>query len=95
VPKIINLEQISELDEAYWFTVGDMPSCRRIAEHFKLMLDADLQYPIILCAQGRLMDGMHRVTKAFAFGEKTILSVRFNETPEADFVDVQPDDLPY
>ena len=41
------------------------------------------------------MDGMHRVTKAFAFGEKTILSVRFNETPEADFVDVQPDDLPY
>ena len=95
VPKTIDLEQISELDDVYWFSGGETPSCRRIAEHFKLMLDADLQYPIILCAQGRLMDGMHRVTKALAMGKKTILSVRFDETPEADFVDVQPDDLPY
>lgn len=95
VPKAIDLKQIAELDEAYWFSAGHTPSCRNIAEHFKLMMAADLQYPIILCARGRLMDGMHRVTKALALGHQTILSIRFKETPEPDFVDIQPDDLPY
>ena len=95
VPQTMDLAQIAELDETYWFSGGNTPTCRRIAEHFKLMSAADLQYPVILCAQGRLMDGMHRVTKALTLGEKTILGVRFEETPEADFVDVQPDDLPY
>ncbi|WP_373006807.1 hypothetical protein [Hyphomonas sp.] len=95
LPTSINFEQISELDEPYWFSSDETPSCRRIAEHFKLMLDADLQYPIIFCALGRLMDGMLRIAKALALGKKTILSVRFQETTEADFVDVQPDDLPY
>ncbi|MEQ9505462.1 MAG: hypothetical protein RLO80_04270 [Hyphomonas sp.] len=95
VPESIDLERISELDEAYWFAGGDTPSCRRIAGHFRLMQEADLQYPVILCAQGRVMDGMHRVTKALAMGQTTILSVRFEETPEADFVDVAPGDLPY
>ena len=91
----VPLSQISELDEPYWFTGGDRPTCRRIAEHFRLMQAADLQYPVILCADGRLMDGMHRVTKALANGQTGIAAVRFPETPEADFIDVQPDDLPY
>lgn len=95
VPKAIDLEHIAELDEAYWSSAGNIPSCRTIAAHFKLMLAADLQYPIILCARGRLMDGMHRVTKALALGQRTIPSVRFDQTPEPDFVDVQPEDLPY
>lgn len=91
----IVLSQISELDEPYWFSGDERPTCRRIAEHFRLMQAADLQYPIILCANGRLMDGMHRVTKALANGQTSISAVCFPETPEADFVDVQPGDLPY
>lgn len=91
----IALERIAELDEPYWFSSGDNPTCRRIAAHFKLMLEADPQYPIILCADGRLMDGMHRATKALALGHPDILSVRFERTPAADFVDVQPGDLTY
>ncbi len=94
-PKAIKLDQIAELDEAYWFSAGDTPSCRAIAEHFKLMMAADLQYPIILCAEGRLMDGMHRITKALALGQQTLLSLRFEQTPQPDFVDVRPEDLPY
>jgi len=68
----ISLEQITELDEEYWFYAGDKPTCRKIAEHFKLMMNADLQYPIILCADGRVMDGMHRVTKALALGQTEV-----------------------
>ncbi len=94
VPENMDLEQISELDDACWFSGGEPASCRSIAEQFKLMMDADLQYPIILCAQGRLMDGMHRITKALTIGQKTISGIRFKETPQPDSADVQPDDLP-
>ncbi len=91
----ISLSQIVELDECYWFDTGTTPTCRRIAEHFKLMLEADLRYPIILCAAGRIMDGMHRVTKALAEGRLDTHCVRFDSTPQPDFIDVQPEDLPY
>lgn len=87
-------ERITELDELYWFAHEDTPTCRRIADHFQLMSEADLRYPIILCAEGRLMDGMHRVTKALVSGVNEVRCVQFEVTPEPDFVDVQPKDLP-
>ena len=89
----VRLDAIAELDEAYWFYTGDKPTCRILSEHFKLMMAADLTYPIILCADGRVMDGMHRVTKAETLGHTEVLSVRFETTPEVDFVDVQPADV--
>ena len=91
----VALSEIAELDEAYWFSGDDLPTCRRIAEHFRLMQAADLRYPVILCADGRLMDGMHRVTKALAAGHTRIAAVRFQVTPEPDFTDVRPGDLSY
>ncbi|MEO0882088.1 MAG: hypothetical protein AAFY34_05100 [Pseudomonadota bacterium] len=62
--QLISIDQIAELDEAYWFYTGDEPTCRNLAAHFSLIQAADLGYPIILCAEGRVMDGMHRATKA-------------------------------
>ncbi|MEM7661911.1 MAG: hypothetical protein AAF292_06655 [Pseudomonadota bacterium] len=89
----VPLSQIAEIDEPYWFYTGDEPTCRVLSEHFQLMTEADLSYPIILCAEGRVMDGMHRVTKALAAGQADIQCVRFRETPGADFTDVQPKDV--
>ena len=86
----IAINLIAEVDEPYWFYTGDIPTCRKLAEHFNLMKDADLSYPIILCAEGRVMDGMHRVTKAVSEGKNTIECVRFAATPKADFMDIQP-----
>lgn len=90
----VRLDELQELDEPYWFSYGEVPTCRNIAEHFQLIREADLRYPIILCASARLMDGMHRVTKAFSAGMSEIRCVQFDETPPPDFVDVQPGDLP-
>lgn len=92
-PQSILIETIAEIDEPYWFYTGDTPTCRRLAEHFILTNEADLAYPIILCEQGRVMDGMHRVTKALAEGWSEILCVRFRTTPPPDFVDVQPSEV--
>ena len=92
----VPLSEIRELDEPYWFGLkSDRPTCRAVANHARLIGEADLRYPIILCAEGRVMDGMHRVAKAYVEGRETIKAVRLTETPEPDYVDVDPDTLPY
>ncbi len=91
----VPLQAIRELDEPYWFQGGAPPTCREIADHARLMNETHLEYPIILCADGRVMDGMHRVARAYMEGRTTISAVRFVETPAPDFVDVDLDDLPY
>lgn len=91
--RTVPIESIAEIDEDYWFYTGDKPTCRKLAEHFNLMKAADLSYPIILCSEGRVMDGMHRVTKALSAGKGEIKCVRFKTTPSADYVDVQPPDV--
>jgi hypothetical protein len=41
------LDKIRELDETFWFsTVGDVPACRRIAEHGRLIQETSLEHPI-------------------------------------------------
>jgi len=92
----VSLSDIRELDETFWFELNDdQPTCRRIAQHAKLINDTDLSYPIIMSSDGRVMDGMHRVCKALIEGRDTILAVRFDMDPKHDYVDVSPDDLPY
>ena len=72
-----------------------MPTCRAIAEHAKLINETNLKYPIILSCDGRVMDGMHRVAKALIEGQTKIKAVQFMQELKPDFIDVNPDDLPY
>jgi len=92
----IDLEDIAELNESYWFG-GDNanPTSMDLVLHMRLIEAADFEHPIILCADGRVMDGMHRVVKAVLENRNTIDAVRFAVTPEPDHVDVQADDLSY
>ena len=71
------------------------PTCRRIAEHIKLIETTNLEFPIILSKNGQLMDGMHRVVKALINDHQTIKAVQFTTDPEPDYVNVNPDELPY
>ncbi len=92
----IPLSEIAELDENHWYAYeGQIPTCRSIIEHMTLIDEADLGYPIILNADGRVMDGMHRVCKAILQGESRIRAVQFSETPPPDYIGRQPDELPY
>lgn len=95
-PIDVPLSEIRELDETFWFDVeGEEPTCRRVALHARLINETDLDHPIILSRDGRVMDGMHRVCKALIEGRETIRAVRFEIDPEPDYVDVTPDELPY
>ncbi|MEP2530498.1 hypothetical protein [Shimia sp.] len=92
----VALSAIAELDENWWYQASsEVPSPRAIAAHIALVNATDLSHPIILCAEGRLMDGMHRLVKALLARHRTIDAVRFAQTPEPDFVNVSLDDLPY
>jgi hypothetical protein len=94
--KYILLSEINEVNEAYWFQdPNQLPTCAEILEHIKLIQEVDLEYPIILCGNGRLMDGMHRVMKALQLGHTHIKAVQFEITPEPDFIGIPADELPY
>jgi hypothetical protein len=92
--KHIPLTQIRELDEA-WFGEGERPTWRAMIEHIRLIQEADLSFPIILSADGSVMDGMHRVAKAALEGRAHIEAIQFVEDPAPDHVWLGPTDLPY
>lgn len=92
----VPLESIQELDENFWFQGEEnVPTGRAIAEHIKLIEETDLKYPIILCQDGKLMDGMHRVVKAYLLRNEFIKAVRFPKNPEPDYMNVDVNDLEY
>jgi len=92
----VNLDDIKDLDENFWYNgENDIPSGRSIAQHVQLINEADLSFPVILTDGNRVMDGMHRIVKALSLGHKTIKAVNFKTTPPPDFKDVLEDDLSY
>ena len=92
----VPIEVIAEIDSDYWFSYGPIvPTVRRVVEHMRLTNEADLSFPIILAASGRVMDGMHRVARAILDRNSTILAVRFESDPDPDYRNCSPEDLPY
>lgn len=80
----VPIDTIKEFDENCWF--GDEPvTCRMVAQHAARIQKADLTYPVILSSDGRLMDGGHRISKAWINGLTTINTVRFEVDPEPDY----------
>ena len=78
----VTVAEVRELDEVYWFDDdAQRPTCRKVLEHMRLIEEADLSHPIILGADGRVMDGMHRVAKAALRGVAELDAVRFERDP--------------
>ena len=55
-----------------------------LAFHVKKCMDADLSFPILIAWDGCIADGRHRILKAIATGERTILARRLQWKPEPD-----------
>lgn len=89
--RMVPLSAIQELDEPW----SEAQTWRDLVAHVQLIDEADLSYPIILSADGRVMDGRHRVAKALRAGRAMVAAVQFTEDPKADHVGRGPDDLPY
>ena len=82
--KTVPLDSIFEFEEVYWFDEQYRPTCRAVVSHIKRIQEADLSSPIILSADGHVMDGMHRVAKAWLLALTAIQAVQFAHDPEPD-----------
>ena len=94
--KDVPLTSIAEIDSVYWFGAdGSSATVRILVRHMELVNAADLSYPVILGADGLVMDGMHRIAKSLLQGRRTVRAVQFEEQPSPDHTSVSPEDLPY
>lgn len=66
-----------------WFSLKT-PTLRELSMQAKRIYEADLTFPIILSAEGDLMDGKHRLAKALILGQEEIAVVRFVKNLEPD-----------
>lgn len=92
--RAVPLTEIRELEDRF-FGEDEPPTWRSFASHVRLVAEAELAYPIIRAADGVVMDGMHRVTKALVLGREAIDAVQFVADPSPDHVGCRLDDLPY
>jgi hypothetical protein len=82
----IQIDQIVEFDQNCWFGPTSLPTCRVVADHARRIVEADLHYPIILSAEGYLMDGGHRIAKAYLLKLGEVPAVQFSLDPEPDYI---------
>ena len=80
------IADIAEFDQDCWFGATHAPTCRAVAEHARRIQAADLSWPVILAADGALMDGGHRIAKAWLLGHDTVQAVRFEIDPPPEYV---------
>ena len=83
-PAEIPLDSIFEFDQVYWFDAEYLPTCRSVVDHARRIQAADLSDPILLSHDGYVIDGMHRVARAFLDGLAGIRAVRLSEYPDPD-----------
>jgi len=74
------------LDKDCWFRGYEKPTTRNTIAHFERIQAADLSYPIILTPDGTILDGVHRLVKAYMQQKEQIKVVKFNELPKPDFI---------
>ena len=92
----------SLIEEAKGLEPFDLPLCciyiatdifapvtnaKALAEHVMRVNAVDMSHPVILDADGFIMDGWHRVVRALAEGRETIKAVRFEVTPEPNYLE--------
>ena len=82
----VPLSSIVEYESVYWFDAEYPPTCRAVAEHAERIARADLTDPILMSADGYVIDGMHRVARAHLEGLECIEAVTLGEYPEPDLV---------
>jgi GrpB-like predicted nucleotidyltransferase (UPF0157 family) len=81
----VRVTQLNALDDVRWFSelMGKQPTCRAVAEHARDIYEADFRFPIILSPSGAVLDGMHRLCKAFLEGIEEIEAVQLAAMPPA------------
>lgn len=73
-----------DLSYSPWTSLSNV---KQIANHFKRVQLANLDYPVILDDHDYIADGWHRIVKALVDGKSTIKAIRIQEMPQPDGVE--------
>jgi ribonuclease HI len=73
----------SLIDTDCWFN-GKTPTMRSIADHARRIYEADRTRPVILAADGKLMDGSYQIAQAYLTNRREVDVVQFETDPEPD-----------
>jgi len=79
--KPFNVDTVSPEEIIRWQIVN----LRDYINHYKRVMQADCNIPIILSEDGYPMDGWHRIIKAKAQGRIRMWARQFDKNPEPDF----------
>jgi hypothetical protein len=82
----VDLNALNILDEVVWFggPKDVRPTIRLVAERARDIFDADLSFPIIMTKSGDVLDGAHRIAKAYLQDLQTVTAVVIDHWPAAD-----------
>ena len=84
----VAIDELNLLDAVVWF--GGLeniePTVRRVAQRARDIFNADFNYPIIMARSGDVLDGAHRIAKAYLQGLRTITAVVLHDYPPPDGV---------
>jgi hypothetical protein len=82
----VALEELNILDDVVWFggPKDVQPTIRLVAERARDIFHADLSYPIIMTAAGEVLDGAHRIARAYLQGTPEIPAIVIDGWPEPD-----------
>jgi hypothetical protein len=85
-PVSVAVSSLDILDAVVWFGGPEEiePTVRRVAERAKDIFAADLAYPIIMTRSGDILDGAHRIARAYLQGLASIDAVILEDWPEPD-----------
>jgi len=81
--KKVRIADIPSFDQVVWFggPRNLLPTCRAIAEHARDIFECDLRAPIILAPDGDVLDGCHRICKAYIDGVEELDAVQLTSLP--------------
>jgi hypothetical protein len=79
----VRVSEVDGFDEVHWFggSLNIRPTCRAVAEHARDIYACDLSHPIILSPTGEVLDGWHRICKAFLTGVAELDAVQLPTLP--------------
>jgi len=90
---LMPLHAISDYDTVCWYGTPSnwgRLTCREVVEHIQRINVVTFDTPILLSAEGRVMDGFHRLAKAHLLGMSAIPAVQFAVTPQPDAIERVP-----
>lgn len=82
----VAIADLNILDAVVWFggPKDVKPTIRLVAERARDIFNADLSYPIIVTRAGEVLDGAHRIARAYIDGIAYLPAVVLDDWPAPD-----------